>query len=434
MYEKFLGEKLNPSDRWFVDFLFIADSYFALKTNYIFARTDYVFSKWSEAGYSIGQAYNALIYLFNVHDVTMEEFLRTEYIMMLTFMEDPAFLSAYRESSEFEKNELHEYIIDNYSKGRYTCLVTSKFSPNALNDCVTVLDEAKILFFAHYIKNSHPISLEDMLDIFEQAYTRFFRLNAKRVMNFIMMYEDVFRMTYLNLFSDMQEFYTGLNYDDKFLGTTGEKFNEEELKKAIVDPLDYTTTETVDLLIKVNTMFSIGAKTENGYRCALDDVNHCRYFTSRESGHPYLEIHQLIPRDYAGEFNVSIERASNYVALCPHCHRLIHEGTDVERFKALSALYWSRKNLLDEDGIVPTNELLFAIYGIEQGKLKPGENDFTKPLLAEAQPKLAAGQSATKAAKAEKATKTEKADKADKEKKPAAKKPAARKKAPAKKE
>ncbi len=393
VFEKFLGEKLNPSDRWFVDFLFVADSYFSLQTNYIFRRTDYVFNRLSEAGYSVGQIYNALIYLFNVRDMNMEEFLRTEYIMMLTFLEDPQFLSAYRESSEFEKNELHESIIDNYSKGRYTCLVTSKFSPTALNDCVTVLDEAKILFFAHYIMNSHPISLEDMLDIFEQAYTRFFRLNSKRVMNFIMMYEDVFRMTYLNLFSDMQDFYTGLNYDDKFRGTTGEKFNEEELKKQIAEPLDYTTTETVDLLIKVNTMFSKGAKAENDYRCALDDVNHCRYFTDKESGRPYLEIHQLIPRDYAGEFNVSIERASNYVALCPHCHRLIHEGTDRERFKALSALYWSRKNALDADGIVPTNELLFAIYGIEQAKLKPGENDFSKPLLAEAQPKLAAGQS-----------------------------------------
>ena len=350
-----------------------------------------MFSQWEKAGYSVGQIYNALIYLFNVRDAVMEEFLRTEYIVMITFLNDPEFLSAYRESSEFEKNELHEYLVDNYSKGRYTCIITSRFAPTALTDCDTVLDDAKILFFAHYLKNSHPISLEDMLDIFEQVYTRFYRLNAKRVMNFIMMYEDVFRMTYLNLFSDMQDFYMGLQLDGKALATTKEKFSEEELKKALLEPLDYTTTETVETLVKVNTMFSAAAKAESGHRCVLEDVNGCRYFTEKESGLPYLEVHQIIPRDYAGEFNVSIERTSNYVSLCPHCHRLIHNAADSERFKALSALYWSRKERLDADGIVPTSELLFAIYGIEQGKLDPGQNDFSKPLLQAAQPKLAAG-------------------------------------------
>lgn len=399
VFEKFLGEKMSEDDRWFVDFLFVADSYFALKTNYIFVQTEDVFARWEKAGYTVGQIYNALIYLFNVRDVSMEEFLRTEYIIMISFLNDPEFLRAYRESSEFEKNELHEYIADNYSKGRYTCRVTSQFSPMALTDCDTVLDDAKILFFAHYINNSHPISLEDMLDTFEQAYTRFYRLNNKRVMNFILMYEDVFRMTYLNLFSDMQDFYTALRVDGKLVAAGKEKFDEEELKKALLEPLDYTTTETVETLVKVNAMFAAAAKAATGYKCELHDVNNCRYFTDKDSGKPYLEVHQIIPRDYAGEFNVSIERASNYVALCPHCHKLIHEATDAERFKALSALYWSRKERLEADGIVPTNELLFAVYGIEQRKLKPGQNDFSKPLLEAAQPKLAAGRGSGKSPK-----------------------------------
>ncbi len=419
VFEKFLGEKMTPDDRWFVDFLFVADGYFSLKTNYIFAQTDYVFSQWEKAGYSVGQIYNAFIYLFNVRDVVMEEFLRTEYLIMISFLRDPEFLRLYRESSEFEKNELHEYITDNYSKGRYTCIVTSKFSPTALIDCDTVLDDAKILFFAHYIKTSHPISLEDMLDLYEQVYTRFYRLNSKRVTNFIMMYEDVFRMTYLNLFSDMQDFYTGMKVNDKLVVTAKKQLNEEELQEALREPLDYTTTETVETVVKVNTMFAAAARSATGYKCELDAVNDCRYFTDKDSELPYLEVHQIIPREYAGEFNVSIERASNYVALCPHCHRLIHEASDAERFKALSALYWSRKEMLDADGIVPTNELLFAVYGIEQRKLKPGENDFSKPLLQAGQLKLAAGQGEKKAS-ASKST----GKKATGKKAPAAKKSA----------
>lgn len=401
VFEKFLGEKMSDDDRWFIDFLFIADSCFSLKTNYIFKQTDYVFAQLEKAGYAVGQIYNALIYLFNVRDVVMEEFLRTEYIIMISFLGDTEFLRAYRESSEFEKNELHEYIADNYSKGRYNCIVTSKFSPTALTDCDTVLDDAKILFFAHYLKNSHPISLEDMLDVFEQAYTRFYRLNSKRVMNFIMMYEDVFRMSYMNLFSDIQDSYMGIKLDNKVFTVSAEKFDEEQLKKELEEPIDYTTTETVETLVKVNAMFSAAEKISTGYKCALDGVHSCSYFTDKETELPYLEIHQIIPRDYAGEFDVCIERASNYVALCPHCHRMIHNAIDSERFKALRALYHSRKERLDADGIVPTNELLFAVYGIEQEKLNPGENDFSKPLLNVAQPKLAAGKSSmkTKAAK-----------------------------------
>ncbi len=402
VFEKFLGERLSPDDRWFIDFLFVADSYFSLKTNYIFSRTREVFDAWEKAGYTVGQIYNALIYLFNVHDVSMEEFLRTEYIIMITFRDFPEFLRAYRDSNEFEKNALHEYIVDNYSKGRYNCIVTSKFAPGALIDCETVLDDAKILFFAHYIDGSNPISLEDMLDTFEEAYTRFYRINAKRVMNFIMMYEDVFRMTYLNLFSDTREF----KLDDKIIAAAKEKFEEDDLEKALIEPLDYTTTETLELLGKINSMFSVAAKEATGYKCELDGVNRCRYFTDKDTGMPYLEVHQIIPRDYAGEFDVSIERASNYAALCPHCHRLIHEATDSERFRALSELYRLRKDRLDADGIVPTNELLFAVYGIEQQKLQPGENDFAKPLLEAAQPKLAAGkgESEPKAANAKKST------------------------------
>ena len=406
VFEKFLGERLGEDDRWFIDFLFFADSYFALKKNYIFSQTDHVFSIWEQAGYSVGRIYNAMIYLFNVRSLDMEEFLRTEYVIMISFLSDPEFLRVYRESSEFEKNELHEYVADNYGKGRYNCIVTSRFSPTALIDCETVLDDAKILFFAHYIKSSHPISLEDMLDTFEQVYTRFYRINSKRVSNFIMMYEDVFRMTYLNLFSDMQDFYTGIKIDDKMISAPDkEKFDKEELEKALIEPLDYTTTETLETLVKVNSMFSAAAKSAAGYRCELEGVNSCRYFTDKASGKPYLEVHQIIPREYAGEFGVNIERASNYVALCPHCHRLLHEAADNERFRAASALYWGRKERLEADGISPTNELLFAIYGIEQKKLKPGQNDFSKPLLEAAQPKLAAGKSHAKPKPAKKYTK-----------------------------
>ena len=384
VFEKFLLEKLTPEDRWFMDYLFVSDGYYNLESNYIFAETDRVFDAWQKAGYTPAQIYNAIIYLFNTRQGNMEEYLRTEYVIVTTFRNDTAFLSAYHAASEFEKSELHDYILDNYTKERYTCIVSALFAPSALIDCDTVLDDAKILFFTHYIKNSHPISLEEMLEIFEQVYTRFYKLNTKKLTNFIMMYEDVFRMTYLNLFSDNNE----LPLTDTELSLAeGDDF----LENADLDAFDYTTTETLDKLGRVNAILSTAARYETDFKCELHKENKCRYFTSKETGKTYLEIHQLIPRDYANEFSHSLERASNYVPLCPHCHRLIHEATDAERFRLLATIYQKRKSWLAEDGIEPSKELLFAIYGIEQGKLAPGKNDFEKAFLDAPQPKLNVG-------------------------------------------
>ncbi len=399
VYERFLSERLSPSDKWFINYLFISDGYFALKSNYLFERSEEIISLIEKAGYKLGQIYNALIYMFNMRDHSIEEYLRCEYVIMLACGFDTEFLQVYRESSEFEKNELHEYISDNYSKGRYNCLITAKFAPHALNDADTLLDNAKILFFSHYLKNSHPISLEDMLDIFEQVYTRFFKINSKRVTNFVMMYEDVFRMIYLNLFSDMQDFYSGLKYDDKLL-TQATEVNSQTLDEIQSSRIDYTTTDAIDQLVKINSVLSMHAKQVNDFKCALHDEYSCKYFTSQTSGKNYLEIHQIIPRDYACEFASSIETPSNYVALCPHCHRLIHSAIDKQRFDALAKIYATRKEALEADGITPSNELLLAIYGIQQSKLDAGDS-FNKPLLSPSQPKLAIGKGSKK-----KATKT----------------------------
>lgn len=381
VFEKFLLERLTPDDRWFMDYLFVVDGYYNLESNYIFAETDRIFDAWQRGGYTLSEIYNALIYLFNTRQGNMEEYLQTDYIIMATFRNDPAFLQAYRAASEFEKSELHDYILDNYTKERYTCIVSSQYAPSALIDCDTVLDDAKLLFFSHYIKHSHPIGLEDMIDIFEQVYTRFYKLNTKKLTNFIMMYEDVFRMTYLNLFSDSNELPLMDPIDIN---------SADVLEENARDVFDYTTTETLDDLGRVSAVLSSAARYETDFQCELESENNCRYFTSKATGKPYLEIHQLIPRDYANEFSASLERASNYVPLCPHCHRLIHEATDAERLKMLAAIYRKRKDWLAEDGIEPSNELLMAIYGIEQEKLAPGQDPATLFLNAP-QPKLNVG-------------------------------------------
>ena len=72
----------------------------------------------------------------------------------------------------------------------------------------------------------------------------------------------------------------------------------------------------------------------------------CKYFTSKDSSKNYLEIHHLIPREFSNEYDKSIEVLGNYIALCPHCHRLLHFAVDRERSSALTYLFNKHKDEL----------------------------------------------------------------------------------------
>lgn len=384
VYEKFLHERLGRDDRWFLNYMFIVDSYFELEKNYIFSCTARIFDKLVKAGYSIGQIYNSLIYLFNIREGNKEEYLRSEYLIMLSFINDPEFLEAYRTADEFSRGELHDFIVDNFAKQRFSCPVSALLSPQSLTDCDTILDDAKLLFFSHYLMSSRPISLEDFIEVFAQVYTRFYKLNNRKTSNFIMMNEDVFRMTHLNLFADLKAFHTLESSESDYK-------TEEELFEGYID---YTTTENLPRLAKIAALLSRKAKEDSGNKCVLDSDCGCKYFKSKDGKENYLEVHQLIPREYAGEFNVSLETPDNYVALCPHCHSLIHNASDEERLKALSKIYARRKDGLDKAGIIPTEEILYAVCGVEQSLI--GGVDISTLRLNRPQPKLPAGKGKAK--------------------------------------
>lgn len=375
-YEHFLNGKFNAFERWLLDFMFIADAYFSLVPNYVFKRSEEIFGNWKEAGYTVAQIYNAVLHLFSIKNITMKALLDSEYAVMITFIDDPVFLRAYRESSEAERKQLHAYVITNYENEKYSCIVTAKFSPSLLIDCETVLDDAKILFFAHYLSVCNTASLEDAVQSFTDEYSRFFKVNNKRINKFIAEHQDVFKIIYINLFTR----------NEQGVSEVVHKPTRDEIEQT--GPFDYTTTKTMQRLAEINYVLTEHAKEENGYKCELDAVNHCKYFTDRQTDNPYCLVHRIIPREFAGEFNVNIERASNYVPLCPHCYSLIHNAADHERFEILSMLYDSRRERLEADGIIPTNELLFAVYGIERKRLRPGQSDVVKPISEPSQPKL----------------------------------------------
>lgn len=100
------------------------------------------------------------------------------------------------------------------------------------------------------------------------------------------------------------------------------------------------------------------------FKCAFDETHVS--FTSKVTGERYLEVHHLVPMKYQRNFNVSLDRASQLLALCPTCHRQIHHGTDKDKENILRKLFDDRHEKLKAIGIEINLDELCQMYGIEK--------------------------------------------------------------------
>ena len=145
---------------------------------------------------------------------------------------------------------------------------------------------------------------------------------------------------------------------------TGDPEENVDLENA-----DATTTKGTAILRKTSQILKRMAKEKSSNKCELEDLYGCKYFTSKESNNNYLEIHHLIPFEFSTDFEATLETLSNYVALCPHCHRLLHFGVDRERKPALTYLFNKRKDLLKEKGLDIKLKELLEYYGLEKEEI-----------------------------------------------------------------
>lgn len=66
-------------------------------------------------------------------------------------------------------------------------------------------------------------------------------------------------------------------------------------------------------------------KYESGYRCALS-CNHTLFTNKKKPHNDYVEAHHIIPFWAQSFFGSNLDNPANMVALCPSCHREIHNG------------------------------------------------------------------------------------------------------------
>ena len=133
-----------------------------------------------------------------------------------------------------------------------------------------------------------------------------------------------------------------------------------------IGPIDATDENGAKTLNVITQSLKKLAKIQSNYKCCFDTCELCKYFTSKETHKPYLEIHHFIPREFANDFDSSIEIVENYATLCPNCHRKIHLAEDTERKHLINMLYSERKDVLSKHGLNVTLDQLYSYYKIDK--------------------------------------------------------------------
>ena len=127
------------------------------------------------------------------------------------------------------------------------------------------------------------------------------------------------------------------------------------------EPKTQNTSVTTHHIYSRDIRKKVNALRKANFRCEISSKH--QLFKSRITNQNYLEAHHLIPLKHADLFSFSLDIEANIVAVCPHCHRLLHYGDKEEIKPILEQLFIQRKNLLASKGIHLTLEQLYAFYG-----------------------------------------------------------------------
>lgn len=356
---------LTDNEKWIILYYFMLNSYFNLKPNYIIKRSLEVFDILLSNNFTIQYLKQSFIELLKKgEDISREELFKLDAFWIITFAKDNDFLSLYQSASISEKEDLFKYVIA-ASKGtkdeikNRNDLISWKYVSGGQYLPSTFYDDVKTLFITYFstrLNNPDPYTF---LNNICEIHGYFSEINSKKIKEFVTLHIDIFETIFneaiLNktIDSTLNDIEEGLSENESV-----EDINENKV--------DDTTTKSNQQLRKTSQILKRIAKERANNKCELEMLNSCKYFTSKESGNNYLEIHHLIPFEFSNDFENSLEVIENYIALCPHCHRLLHFGVDRERIAALSFLYNLRKDALAKKGLNITLKELLAYYGVDE--------------------------------------------------------------------
>ncbi|MDY4857803.1 MAG: HNH endonuclease signature motif containing protein [Candidatus Onthovivens sp.] len=355
----------SRGEQWIIVYYFILNSYFNLKPNYLLKRVNEVYTDLIINGFSSSYLNSVFLELLKKEDgLTKEELFSLDAFWIISFYKDKDFLSLYKNSTTEEKRELFQYVIECSRKDKIIVkqkndLISKKFMSSGQYSISTFVDDVKTLYVTYNVLSQDNSDCFSLANNICKIYSSFdLDIKNEKIIEFINIHKDVFDVIF-------NEAILNKNIDSDL---NNELENQEEIIDSDPDEskVDDTTTKNQKQLRKTSQILKRMAKERTNNKCELETLNSCRYFTSKENGKNYLEIHHLVPFEFSNDFNSSLEIIDNYVALCPHCHRLLHFGVDRERKSVITYLYNQRCEGLKNKGIDISLKELLAYYDFDE--------------------------------------------------------------------
>lgn len=353
------NEILTYNEKKLICLLLLLPGYFSDTPNYILEQTKNFYNRCVECGYKEVDILNMQKDFVKTCPEVVSEMFNKDYIFLDSFYQvfgEIDFVKIFKEASEKDKSDLKEYISDNYTNKNYNCILSKKYKPGGNYTKNTVVDNALIMYIAKKIIDDTAVDFDNFIKNLLGYYSEMFHINTKHVRAFI--YDtDKNNSVFHVIFCKIKNIPISPLAVEKDL-------TPEELKE--LSSSDSTDESGATALDMVSSSLKKLAKLNSGYKCVLDECEMCKYFTAKESNQNYLEIHHLIPREFANDFDYPIEIIENYIALCPNCHRKIHLAVDGERKHMINILFSQRKDLLSKHGLIIDQKQLYKYYKIDE--------------------------------------------------------------------
>ena len=361
VFEKAMSSnELSEAEKDLLCYLFLLVADFNTTAKYLFNRTRECFNYYHNAGYTTNEILalqKDFLHEAANNGVKVFDLAKKDYFYIANLYRpyrQTDFLKVFQQSTTEDKIELKRYVQHNIQNHLSRCILSKKFETSGNFNKPMIVECAWILYLTKKIQLLGAVSYDEFISSIVQFYGDIFTIRNDRILSFISENRDIFETIYNILYNVVNNNEQGLLTEEEINGTK------------VIDPTDIQGQARQN---QVSEALKLMAKEKSNYHCILEDSEDCaeHYFTSKTENQNYVEVHHFIPREFASEFEHSIEILDNYVTLCPCCHRKIHHAIDRERKHMILEIYNKRKDLLEQDGIhIPDKQKLFQFYKFEQ--------------------------------------------------------------------
>lgn len=343
-------------------YFFLLAAEFDNTAKYLILRTNEMFRYYQDAGFSIREILDwqkAFIVHSQEEGAKISDCAQDDYFYIANLYRpyrSTDFLLQFHNASTSDRVELKHFVQKNISNHSTSCILSKKYETSGNFNKPMIVECAWIFYITKKLNLQGYISYDRFVSSVLSFYAELFEINVDKVRKFISSYSDVFENIY------------NIMYDVNSYQETGLLTESEIEEMGVIDPTDVQGQAQQD---QVSATYKQMAKERSNYRCILEDSENCadHYFTSKKDNQNYMEVHHFIPREFASEFEHTIEILDNYVTLCPCCHRKIHHAVDRERKSMIMTIYSKRKEKLEQHGLYiasPKQVLKFYKFDAEK--------------------------------------------------------------------